>query len=238
MLAKKISYSFTESIAYIKNIILTGLLTVFPIWITWLVVKFLFDVMSAWGDPMVAWLSRNLREDLPYVSKWLGYDWFQSTLGVIVILLFLYALGKVTTWVVGRKLIELFDSIINRIPVVQTIYGSVKKLVTVLQQKPENVQRVVLIEFPSTEMKTVGLVTRTFADEDTGEELAAIYVPTTPNPTSGYLEIVPLKKVTSTNWTVDEAMTFIISGGAVSRDKINYTKSYPYVKDLKKELEK
>lgn len=72
-------------------------------------------------------------------------------------------------------------------------------------------------------MKTVGLVTRVLVDEHRGQELVALYVPTTPNPTSGYLKIIPLDKVTSTNWTVDEAMSFIISGGAVAPEKITYT---------------
>ena len=94
-----------------------------------------------------------------------------------------------------------------------------------MQKKPDKVQRVVLIPFPTPEMKTVGFVTRVLQDKDTGLELAAVYVPTTPNPTSGYLEIVPLSHVISTDWTIDEAMTFVISGGAVAPDKINYSKS-------------
>ena len=117
-----------------------------------------------------------------------------------------------------------FDAIINRIPLAHQIYGGAKKLVTSFQEKPEGVQRVVLINFPSPEMKTVGLVTRTLIDSDTGDTLAAVYVPTTPNPTSGYLEIVPIHKVTSTNWTVDEAMNFIVSGGAVAPATMNYSK--------------
>jgi uncharacterized membrane protein len=68
----------------------------------------------------------------------------------------------------------------------------------------------------------VGLVTRTLVDDATGRELAAVYVPTTPNPTSGYLEIVPLERVTSTDWSIDEAMNFIISGGAVAPGTIPY----------------
>ena len=81
----------------------------------------------------------------------------------------------------------------------------------------------VLIDFPHKEMKSVGFVTRILQDERTGQELAAVYVPTTPNPTSGYLEIVPVDRLTPTDWTVDEAMTFIISGGAVSPDKIPFS---------------
>ena len=72
-------------------------------------------------------------------------------------------------------------------------------------------------------MKTVGFVTATFEDDETGEELAAVYVPTTPNPTSGYLEIVPMKSVVPTNWSFDEAMTFIISGGAVAPKNLSFS---------------
>ncbi len=74
-------------------------------------------------------------------------------------------------------------------------------------------------------MKTVGLVTRTFHDMVTRRELVAVYVPTTPNPTSGYLEIVPVSDLTLTNWTLDEAMTFIVSGGAIAPDEINFDQS-------------
>ncbi len=76
-----------------------------------------------------------------------------------------------------------------------------------------------LIDFPSPGMKTVGLVMRVIEHPATGEPMAAVYVPTTPNPTSGYLELVPLDRVEETDWSLDEAMTFIISGGAVAPGK-------------------
>ena len=72
-------------------------------------------------------------------------------------------------------------------------------------------------------MKTVGFITRVLRDQATNEELAVVYVPTAPNPTSGYLEILPLAKVTVIDWTMDEAMTFVISGGVVSPDRVDYT---------------
>jgi len=74
-------------------------------------------------------------------------------------------------------------------------------------------------------MKTVGFVTRVLNDQHTGRQLAAVYVPTTPNPTSGYLEIVPLESLVATDWSMDEAMAFIISGGAVAPDHIRYENS-------------
>uniref|UniRef100_UPI003CEAF79B DUF502 domain-containing protein n=1 Tax=Stenotrophomonas sp. SrG TaxID=3414430 RepID=UPI003CEAF79B len=95
------------------------------------------------------------------------------------------------------------------------IYESATKLLDMLQTEPGATQRVVRIDFPHRAMKAVGLVTRVIREQGTGRELAAVSVPTTPNPTSGYLEIVPVELLTPTAWTVDQAMSFIIDGGAV-----------------------
>lgn len=90
---------------------------------------------------------------------------------------------------------------------------------------------VVLINFPSSEMKTVGFVTQVVRDVDTGEELAAVYMPTAPNPTSGYMEIVPMAKVMPTDWTIEEGMQFVISCGTSIRDPLRYrTDSTPECK--------
>ena len=124
--------------------------------------------------------------------------------------------------VIGQRLIGAFDRTVARIPMVQTIYGGSKKLLELMQTKPDGTHRVVLIDFPHANMKTVGLVTRTLRDHDTGREYAAVYVPTTPNPTSGYLEIVPLDRVTPTDWTMDQAMAFIISGGAIAPSRFRF----------------
>ncbi|KAG1532051.1 hypothetical protein G6F50_016372 [Rhizopus delemar] len=94
-----------------------------------------------------------------------------------------------------------------------------------LQTEPGRTQRVVLIDFPHRDMKSVGLVTRVIKEHGTDRELAAVYVPTTPNPTSGYLEIVPVELLTPTDWTVDQAMSFIISGGAVAPSSVPFTRA-------------
>ena len=80
----------------------------------------------------------------------------------------------------------------------------------------------VLIDFPHRDAKAIGFVTRVLRDEHSGEELAAVFVPTTPNPTGGYLELVPMDRLTPTDWTVDQAMSFILTGGAVAPDRIPY----------------
>ncbi len=208
-----------------QRYLLAGALTVVPLWITWLIFTLVLTQLSRFGSPWVRAIANATHEYAPAFSELLLHAWFQPALAVCVTLAALYLLGWIATRVAGKRLIDLFDRLMHRIPMVQTIYGATRKLVAALQQKPEKVKRVVLIEFPAPHMKTIGFVTRVLRDEHTGQELAAVYVPTTPNPTSGYLEIVPVDRLVSTDWTMDQAMSFIISGGAVAPDRIAYSRS-------------
>jgi uncharacterized membrane protein len=211
---------------HIRRYLLSGVLTVIPLWVTWLVFEFVFNQLSKVGTPWVRVFSRSTQGEYPTLARWLLEPWFRNVVAVLLILVGLYLIGWLVSRVVGRRLLNAFEAAVARLPMIQNVYGLVKKLISALQQKPDKVQRVVLIEFPSPEMKTVGFVTRTMVDAATGKELAAVYVPTTPNPTSGYLEIVPVERLVSTDWTVDQAMNFVISGGAVGPDRV------PYARDL------
>jgi uncharacterized membrane protein len=208
---------------HLRRHLFAGVLTVVPLWVTWLVFKFIFEQLSHFGAPSIRALSKSLRPGWPTFAEWLLDPVLQSLLAVLLILFALVLIGWLATWFVGARILAAFDTLMTRIPGVQAIYGSVRKLIAVLQDQPESMQRVVLIPFPSPEMRTVGFVTRVFRDPASGEELAAVYVPTTPNPTSGYLEIVPNGLVTETDWSVDQAMTFIMSGGAVAPERLSFT---------------
>jgi len=210
----------------LKRYFFTGLVAIIPLWITWLILSFLFGMLSGLGTPLVKGLARLVGPNFPRLAESLESETTLSIVAVVLVVGAVFLLGWFTTNVIGRSLFNFFEGLLDRIPFVKTIYGSVKKLLSVLQDSPKgDVQRVVLISFPSPEMKTVGLVTRTFRDDVSGRELAAVYVPTTPNPTSGYLEIVPVENIVSTNWTLDEAMTFIVSGGAIAPDQILYDRA-------------
>jgi uncharacterized membrane protein len=211
--------------ARIRRHLLTGLLTAIPLMVTWFVLAFLFRLLSQIGQPLVGGLARAVRRVNPDLADFLLGPWVVPALSVLMVIVLLYLLGLLASLVIGRRAIAAFDALMQRIPLVQTIYGAVSQLLGALKQKPDGVQRVVLIDFPSPEMKAVGFVTKTLKDADTGAELAAVYVPTTPNPTSGYLEIVPIGSLISTTWTFDEAMSFIVSGGAVAKETMNYSKS-------------
>ena len=214
--------NYKKRTLHIQRYLLSGVLTLIPLWVTWLVFEYAFKQLSELGAPWVRAISLALQQEHPAVAQWLLEPWFQNILAVCLMLVGLYLVGWLAHRVIGRRLLNLFERLVERLPMVQNVYGLVKKLISALQQQPDKVQRVVLIEFPSPEMKTVGFVTRTVRDKHSGRELAAVYVPTTPNPTSGYLELVPVERLVSTDWSIDEAMNFIISGGAVAPDQVPY----------------
>ncbi len=207
----------------LQGLFVTGLLTLLPIWLTWVVVKFVFVLLSDLSRPFVDPLLQNLALHWPQALGWVTQSWVGIALGLLATLFTILLAGWLTRRVLGQRLLGWFEALIGRIPLANTIYGSARKLLDILQTRPDGTQRVVLIDFPHTEMKTLGFVTRVMREIGTGRELAAVYVPTTPNPTSGYLEIVPVEKMTPTDWTVDQAMSFIISGGAVAPDAIPFS---------------
>lgn len=205
----------------LQRLFITGLLTLLPIWLTWVVVKFVFVLLSEISRPVIEPMLSNLA--VAANLAWLVQPWVRGALGVLATIGVILLSGFMARRVIGKRLLGWLESLIQRIPLASTIYASARKLLDILQTKPDGTQRVVLIDFPHTEMKTLGFVTRVMREHGTGRELAAVYVPTTPNPTSGYLEIVPVEKMTPTDWTVDQAMSFIISGGAVAPDYIPFS---------------
>ena len=207
----------------LQRLFLTGLLTLLPLWLTWIVLKFVFVGLGSLSQPLVEPTLQNLAAASPRALGWLIAPWVKSAIALVATVATILLVGWLTHRVVGQRLLRWFEAMIAHIPLASTIYGSARKLLDILQKKPDGTQRVVLIDFPHTEMKTLGFVTRVMREHGTGRELAAVYVPTTPNPTSGYLEIVPVEKITPTDWTVDQAMGFIISGGAVAPDTIPFS---------------
>lgn len=200
----------------LRSWFIAGLLTLLPLWLAWLVVGVLFRLFADLSRPWVEPLLDGLAKQQPELFGWAGHPWVMALVALIGTLAIVIAVGALVRRVIGQTLLRWIEQMIDRVPLVNIIYSSARKLLDLLQKPPSGVQRVVLIDFPHHEMKVVGFVTRILREEGSDRELAAVYVPTTPNPTSGYLEIVPVERLIPTTWTVDEAMAFIISGGAVA----------------------
>jgi uncharacterized membrane protein len=197
--------------------ILAGIITAGPLFITWLVFSFLLGSLAKAGRPLVYILAAFLPED------WLAQPWMQSALAVLLTLVVLYVLGRVTSLVIGRQAFNLFESMLERLPFVAKVYMSVRQLLDSMMAKKDSNQRVVLVDFPMVGQKSIGFLTRTLVDSNTGEELAAVLLPNAINPTSAFLQLLPLSRVTMTDLTMEQAMSMLMTGGAVAPESLVFS---------------
>ena len=217
--------------ALLRTRIFAGLATVIPLWITWVVVKFLFDTMRSATQPIIEhaiqWVARwtgSQPEDVPvYV------DWAVPVVAVLLTLFSLYLLGLLTANVLGRRVVLLLERLFAGLPLVKTIYGSTKRIIVALAGGSDSMQfqKVVLVEFPRPGMKCIAFLTSVIEDADTGRKMATVFISTAPNPTTGYMQILPLEEVSETGWTVEEAVKVLMSGGILSPPKIPFDRVHP-----------
>lgn len=211
-------------IDYVQRNILAGLVVLTPILLTWLVFDFVLAKLIAFGRPWIPALYKAVYAFSPKLADWMINGWIDSLLALLITLILLFLLGWVTSLLVGRQILIGFEFLLEKIPVLKAIYGSTKRLLLAFQARPGQIQRVVLVSYPTEEMRAVAFVTRIVRDSETGEELAVVYIPHAPNLASGRMEIVPLSKVTPTDWTVEEGMQFIISCGTSTREYVDFSK--------------
>jgi uncharacterized membrane protein len=141
-------------------------------------------------------------------------------LALALLLVLVYALGELAAHVVGRRILFLADEVLLRVPVVRVIYKVSRQVVTSFQRQDQSAfKAVVLVEFPHPGMKAVAFVTSSVERGD-GTRWKTVFIPTTPNPTTGFLQIVPAEKVLSTNFTVEEAFQMVMSLGVMSPERL------------------
>ncbi len=205
---------------HFRGRIISGLLILLPLAATYLVIRFVFDLID---PPLVQLIEEITGRHIPGV-------------GIVSFVVVLYIVGLVGSYVIGRRLIAFGHSIANFIPIVRPIYRTAKQTVDALG--PSNIEkhynRVVLLDFPRAGVKSIGFATSNFKDPN-GDTLVAVYIPTTPIPTSGYLALVPEDEIISTTLSVDEAMKIVISGGVLTPGEIHGKVTSP--DDLKPGLE-
>lgn len=212
-----------RGLGHFGRFILVGFFTVAPLWVTWVVFDFVIGMLARAGRPLLHAAARGVRGFSPAMASWMLESGFERIVAFLIVLFALYGVGVFATFLIGRQLISWFEALMDRLPFVQTVYGGTRRLLQSLRTPPAAGQRVALIPFPNERMKTVGMVMRTLRDSDTGGELAVVYVPTAPNPTSGYIEIVPIKEIVFVEWSIEEAMTFVMTGGATSPDSVRFS---------------
>jgi uncharacterized membrane protein len=195
--------------AYIRRCFISGLLLWLPVWVTLLVVKFLVDML---GNTMLM-LPVHWRPD-----AWFGVH--IPGLGVLLTLLVIFFTGVIAANFMGRSLVRGWDAFIDRIPLVRSVYNSVKQVSeTLFTPGGQSFRKVLLVEYPHKGMWTLAFQTGDCTPEvdkalDTAD-MVSFFVPTTPNPTSGFLMMAARKDVIEMDMTVDQALKFVISLGVV-----------------------
>lgn len=197
----------------IRNAFITGLVVVLPLSVTAIVINF---VLVRLGTPASNLFFRFLDSefrDQPTVRL------FLEIISVIVVFLLITALGYSSRFFIGRFLLNSFERLLGRVPFINTVYRTVKQIVDTFSAQNKAVfQEVVLLEYPRPRSYAIGFLTSTAQGEPqdvTGEHIVNIFVPTTPNPTSGFLLMLPEKDVTHLQMSIADGMKLIISGGAV-----------------------
>lgn len=210
---------FGRLLRHAQRYVLAGLITIGPLFVTWLVFSWLFGSLAHAGLPVVRAL------DSAFPRNWFTTPWAQSVLAVVLTLVLLYVVGRLTSMVIGRQVFSLFEAILERLPVVAKVYTSVRQLLDTMMAKKDSSQRVVLIDYPIEGQKSIGFLTRTLIDAVTGQELAAVLLPNAINPTSAALQLLPLDRVTETDLTMEQAMSMLMTGGAVSPERIRFSQT-------------
>lgn len=207
----------SHTLRSVQRNILAGIITIGPLFVTYLIFSFLFTTFAQAGRPLAELFA------VVFPLGWFTTPFMQSVLAIVLTLVVLYLVGHVTSVVVGRQAFELFESALERLPFVAKVYTSVRQLIDTMMAKKPTSQRVVLIDFPIKGQKSLGFLTRTLTDSATGEPLAAVLLPNAINPTSAFLQLLPLSRVIETNLTMEQAMSMLMTGGAVGPESICYS---------------
>jgi len=200
----------------------TGLVTVVPLVITWAVFVFVLGHLAKLGDPLVQWLARYAGPDAQGVSLLLLEPQVQWPLAILITVGILYALGLMMSYVIGRRIFAGVEQLLSKLPMVAKVYHPAKQLVKVMQDSPVEGKQIVLVEFPPG-MKVMAVLTQVITDPETNKLHAVVYIPTAPQPITGLLETIPMDRVTPTDLTFAEAMSFVVSIGALGPDTLAFS---------------
>ena len=188
---------------HLKGTFIAGLFIVIPIGITIFILKFLFNfadgILGTYLDQLFSLITHH--------------ELHVPGLGMITGAVVIYLTGLLATNVLGNQFLKLCDEILTHIPLVKSIYTSSKQLTKVFREGKTSYRRAVFVEWPRAGVKAVGFVTAEV--ERSGVRMLVVYVPTMPNPTSGFALFFREEDVSDSGMTVEEAVKFVVSGGAV-----------------------
>lgn len=218
-------------ISVVRNRIIAGLFVVVPLGITLWLGYFIFDKLSISGLYITTSILDTLEKYNFFTSETtifihdleesLIFNIVVRLISLLIIISSLYSIGVIAKWTVGRKLISVAEQILMKVPMLNIVYSTIQQIgEAIWSPKGGMFRKVVLFEYPRKDIWVIGFLTNENdreweLDKKTNEELLSIFLPTTPNPTSGFLLFVPKKDCIVLDMDITEAMRLVISGGAV-----------------------
>ena len=192
----------------LKHYILTGLFSILPVAATYWIVVRLFQFFSKPGSTIVEII---FSDKVPiYIPELAGF---------ILTILFIYCIGILVSNVLGNRVYLWLEGLVSRIPFVNAVYRTIKQIITTLSgPERQAFKKVVFIEYPRKGIWTLTMVTGESKNKK-GEKFYHIFVPTTPNPTSGYMLYIPQRDTQATDMSIEEGLKIIISGGMLAPNK-------------------
>ena len=199
----------------IKKNLIAGLLVTIPAALTYMILSFVITRVDKGMKPVVTGIlgPQNIK---------LMEEWHIPGMGFVFLVLFIIAVGLVGTNFIGKKIVAMGEKLLHKIPVVRVIYTSIKKVVdTVSLTETPSFQKMVLITYPREPLKTLGIVCCDTPEGITeGEKMLNVFVPTSPNPTTGFLFMLPEKDTQPLKMSVEEGLKMIISFGMTNPDSL------------------
>jgi uncharacterized membrane protein len=187
--------------AHVKKRFITGLFILIPLGITIFILKFLFNFADGILGPYLAKLFTIITRHDNYIPG----------MGMVAGALVIYLAGLLATNVMGTHIIKWWDGLLSKIPLVKSIYAPSKQLTQMFKEGKPSYRRAVFVEWPRKGVRALGFVTAEL--ERDGERLVVVYVPTMPNPTSGFALFFHEEEVADSGMSVEDAIRFIVSGG-------------------------
>ena len=202
----------------LKKNLIAGLLVTVPAALTYMVLSFVITRVDKAMEPVI------VRVLGPQILKLMD-EWHIPGMGFLFLAIFIIAVGFVGTNFIGKKVVALGERFLHKIPVVRVIYTSIKKVVdTVSLTETPTFEKMVLITYPREPLKTLGIVCCDTPEGITdGEKMLNVFVPTSPNPTTGFLFMLPEKEAQPLKMSVEEGLKMIISFGMTNPDALGET---------------
>jgi uncharacterized membrane protein len=192
---------------------------VLPLLVTIWMLRILFNLVHGVSTPFILRILRLVHAPLVDDPAFSGY--IAPLIGVAATLLLIVLVGMSTANFLGQRIVRAFDRLMLRIPLIKAIYGAARQLLDALGSKNSNFQRVVMVEYPRTGVYTIGFLAQqnaTLVESGKGGAIAGhslVFLPTTPNPTSGWLAAVPDREVIPLDMSIEDGIKTIVSGGLV-----------------------